>query len=1290
MLRLEDASRRQKPQGRRRVAPAPAERVERTPAAAATINDLSLGEVWTFLLRSDKGDLQRSASPAAFPGASSAASSAAAAATAAAALIVVGDTPRRRPFRLDPLPSSSWMNPLPPEDAHPRLPGNDPHGDAIHVVRSAGNDPHDQHVVHWQDDPHGDAIADGGDDGLSQHVVHWQDDPRSAAAGPPQHVFPSTLPLSHSYPHSSPRSRRRARHAKPTSTTNDPPADRRLYWLDWCRTQSVWNVVLGHAWWAISDITGLVRNGAYVPRDRSPPWTEGTRMVEYAVDQGTFHTVPLFFLVSGVLMSRSFRYHGASQTVRGACRGIGRFFRRRALRLVPPFVLGSLVLLLLGVASSGAVPGFATILLSHLWFLWALLGMQIAALPFCLCCRLAVAGDLGSRPGSFTAAFLAHAAVCAGACVVGDMAFGVLASGRPAWVMTMPAATCAALGVWVIAGSPCVKRPGREATRALLCLLGIGFLVAGTFAMSVHPVCPTQRAGCGEFAWLSVNMALSLVLIFLCYLVGFAAEECSSDIASALANRPAAAGLTAVSALMLSCFWPLFTYWGEDSIRRSGFLKVYQSVPTNMSIADIVSMMNATATAVSLNAPVGGGETSSGANAAGVNISGAGGGQFTWGIARMWFWMLAMLVFAKALCNHQLWPALHRHVTQSGIVIFVLSPMLNEPVAKALWRRGLTDAVGLFAATTAAAFAASLGLYCIAIRGRFGALLGIALVDSPPPANQCCAAGGERCCYCCCQRGPTSSPVREFKEEGECNAGNGTEGNGTVESTVEDSKWDIEGGMEGSTRRSGEYRGTGTSATAAAAAAAAKDDAGKDIEALRREIADLKRENATLKEGRDSDQEESKGRGGKGGSARDTGRNELGQDSIMHSVHSRTHHGTDIDVVARAGRGGWGGGEKHNGGTDSDKGSDVKLDVHIASDVETSVSFIRHSFTNSTGGADSTVDSTSDEAPILAPDEDGSVDFTSRTTHRRRPRWTHCGPRVDDDVSNGGDRSADGHHSDDGHSDDGDDDDEDDDSDTSDDGGKGGENGGRGEGDDGNAGNASTIMEKAPATPALDVRSPSDKKDGPTGGDGNCEEDESGDGEGGEGGDGDEGGDGEDDNESYNDEDTVKEALYATAPEARPPLQVQGGNRKNVSVGGDDGERKDDNGGNEGDAIAEEASATTNLGVRPLGAAADIIVGGHSDKGGDGGDTLEEAMATAVRIAKPLSTETDPVQDPEDEDAEDEDGNYVLRTTFTNAHSRGSKRLLVTEEARIVDALIKVEPPDNTMVESPEGGGGDS
>ena len=113
------------------------------------------------------------------------------------------------------------------------------------------------------------------------------------------------------------------------ASEEDRPARARLYWVDWLRTQCVWNVVCGHVWWSVRDATGLNVLNVY-----QAPWTEGARMLEYTVAQGAFHTIPLFFLVSGLLAARSL---GALD---GGGRALRRFVANRALRLGPPFAVG--------------------------------------------------------------------------------------------------------------------------------------------------------------------------------------------------------------------------------------------------------------------------------------------------------------------------------------------------------------------------------------------------------------------------------------------------------------------------------------------------------------------------------------------------------------------------------------------------------------------------------------------------------------------------------------------------------------------------------------------------------------------------------------------------------------------------------------------------------------------------------------------------------------------------------------------------------------------------------------
>ena len=68
---------------------------------------------------------------------------------------------------------------------------------------------------------------------------------------------------------------------------------KRLYWIDWCRTQSVLNVVLGHIWTDVLLQTGVDRDN---PDRMKPPWDERSRMCDYGVDHGTLHTIPMFFL----------------------------------------------------------------------------------------------------------------------------------------------------------------------------------------------------------------------------------------------------------------------------------------------------------------------------------------------------------------------------------------------------------------------------------------------------------------------------------------------------------------------------------------------------------------------------------------------------------------------------------------------------------------------------------------------------------------------------------------------------------------------------------------------------------------------------------------------------------------------------------------------------------------------------------------------------------------------------------------------------------------------------------
>ncbi len=64
----------------------------------------------------------------------------------------------------------------------------------------------------------------------------------------------------------------------------DQPEQKRMYWIDWCRSQSVWNVVCGHVWWTTKDtFRGFPVNVYRQPSN----WNEQTRIIEYTVDQAS-------------------------------------------------------------------------------------------------------------------------------------------------------------------------------------------------------------------------------------------------------------------------------------------------------------------------------------------------------------------------------------------------------------------------------------------------------------------------------------------------------------------------------------------------------------------------------------------------------------------------------------------------------------------------------------------------------------------------------------------------------------------------------------------------------------------------------------------------------------------------------------------------------------------------------------------------------------------------------------------------------------------------------------------
>jgi len=414
------------------------------------------------------------------------------------------------------------------------------------------------------------------------------------------------------------------------ASENDAGKRRRLYWIDWCRSQSVWNVVCGHCWWTTKDqFGGFPTNVNQQPSN----WNESTRIIEYTVDQGAFHTVPLFFLVSGFL---------TSCTMKTDTPGVLKFIRSRVLRTIPPFA-GGAILFVIERAARGKEEDLTAdeILLSHLWFLWALAIVQILLIPFCVLARMFVRQEI--NPTMMGVCFAIHAVICALFDVVTQIMF-LKDANKPAWLAGLPVATfLSLLLLWA---------PGTTGyARDVCAVAGTLFMGVSTFLFAgVHEMCGVEEDGCSMYEWLSENLVQGLLLVILLYLTGFLANETTAH-AQRVVAQTAREGL-GVAVLLLSAVWPLFTYWGQPFIRRNGFTMTYQSNPTDPVLAP-------------------------------ADWYYEDGRGPSWAIARMWFWVVAMLLFAKAFADAPVLPFLHRHVTQSAVVLFIVHRFFDGALAEA-------------------------------------------------------------------------------------------------------------------------------------------------------------------------------------------------------------------------------------------------------------------------------------------------------------------------------------------------------------------------------------------------------------------------------------------------------------------------------------------------------------------------------------------------------------------------------------------------------------------------------
>eukprot|EP00293_Proteomonas_sulcata_P021204 CAMPEP_0184289124 /NCGR_PEP_ID=MMETSP1049-20130417/1572_1 /TAXON_ID=77928 /ORGANISM="Proteomonas sulcata, Strain CCMP704" /LENGTH=325 /DNA_ID=CAMNT_0026595781 /DNA_START=345 /DNA_END=1320 /DNA_ORIENTATION=- len=205
-----------------------------------------------------------------------------------------------------------------------------------------------------------------------------------------------------------------------------------------------------------------------------------------------------------------------------------------------------------------------------------------------------------------------------------------------------------------------------------------------SFLLAVHEICPIPH--CGEWDSLSVNTAQAVVLVVICYLTGFLVTE-SLDSIEAVLSGPPLAGM-AVTAYLLSSYWPVFTFWGEQFIRKNAWLITYQEVevyPLSPVSVETPERM-------------------------------PGGMGPAWAIAKMWFWMFAMLLFGKGFCNHEVHPFLHRHITQSSIVVFIIHRLLDVHFSRSLKDAGMDRPEHMVMVLIVLVFVCSFAIYALLVQ----------------------------------------------------------------------------------------------------------------------------------------------------------------------------------------------------------------------------------------------------------------------------------------------------------------------------------------------------------------------------------------------------------------------------------------------------------------------------------------------------------------------------------------------------------------------------------------------
>ena len=160
--------------------------------------------------------------------------------------------------------------------------------------------------------------------------------------------------------------------------------------------------------------------------------------------------------------------------------------------------------------------------------------------------------------------------------------------------------------------------------------------------------------------------------------------------------------LVPVMVLLMSWAWPFFTYWGPMYIRRSAFITTYQDT----SIIKILTKVNETTTVKTLQ-----------------HIEDplyVKGGGINWGICRMWFWMISMFLFAKNYCDFQVHPAFHAHMTQSGMIFYIMHRCFTPILVQSFYNDvKLQEPTRLWLVVSIITYALCLAFYFLFISNKY-------------------------------------------------------------------------------------------------------------------------------------------------------------------------------------------------------------------------------------------------------------------------------------------------------------------------------------------------------------------------------------------------------------------------------------------------------------------------------------------------------------------------------------------------------------------------------------------